>query len=270
MNGRETSAFDLEAYFHRIGYAGNRAPTREVLEQVHLAHATHIPFENLDIQLGRPIALDLESLQAKLVRGQRGGYCFEQNTLFAAALVEMGFRVTQLAARVRLGAERLTPRTHMLLKVDIGDTAWLADVGFGAGGLLQPLPLASGQVVRQFLWTYRVMHEAGLWVLQASSAGAWRDFYAFSLEPQFPVDFEVANYYTSTHPTSWFVQILTAQLPTPEAHYRLHNREFTIMQGEEIRSQTIENDETLLRVLAKTFGLDFPPDTRFRCLTQGA
>jgi arylamine N-acetyltransferase len=91
-----------------------------VLEAVHRAHAVAIPFENLDVRLGRPIRLDLASLQAKLVAGRRGGYCFEQNTLFAAALEALGFRVTRLAARVRLGAARLLPRTHMLLGVDVG------------------------------------------------------------------------------------------------------------------------------------------------------
>src|SRR5438093_5316594 len=102
----------------RIEYAGSLAPSRQTLDALHLAHATHIPFENLDVLLGRPIRLDLDGLQAKLVRGRRGGYCFEQNLLFAAVLERLGFRVTRLAARVRYGTTRLLPRTHMLMKVD--------------------------------------------------------------------------------------------------------------------------------------------------------
>src|ERR1700756_4948956 len=97
---------DLKAYSARIGYTGAFAPTAETLAELHLAHATHIPFENADILLGRPIRLDQESLQAKLVAQRRGGYCFEQNLLFAAALEELGFRVTRLAARVRYEATR--------------------------------------------------------------------------------------------------------------------------------------------------------------------
>src|SRR6516164_7620350 len=93
---------DLPAYLDRVEYTGPCAPTTAVLQALHLAHVTHIPFENLDIQLGRPIRLDLESLQAKLVRARRGGYCFEHNTLFAAVLERLGFGVTRLAARVRL------------------------------------------------------------------------------------------------------------------------------------------------------------------------
>ena len=132
---------DLDAYLQRIGYAGSRAPSRATLDALHLAHATHIPFENLDILLGRPIRLDLASLQAKLVAGRRGGYCFEQNRLFAAALEALGYAVTPLAARVRFGATSILPRTHMTLQVEVDGSRVLADVGFGVFGLLLPVSL---------------------------------------------------------------------------------------------------------------------------------
>src|SRR6266545_5736889 len=119
--------FDLAAYCTRIGYDGALAPTRVVLEALHLAHATSIPFENLDVVLGRPIRLDLASLQAKVVAGGRGGYCFEHNTLFAAALEVAGFDVHRLAARVRIGASVVRPRTHMLLAVEIDGVIVIAD-----------------------------------------------------------------------------------------------------------------------------------------------
>src|SRR3954471_2052207 len=153
----DTSVLDLGAYLERVGYSGDLVPGEAVLEALHLAHATHIPFENLDILLGRPVLLDLESLQAKLVRGQRGGYCFEQNTLFAAALEELGFSVTRLAARVRSGASGPRPRTHMLLRVDVEGWPWLADVGFGGDGLLLPVPLVAGRVAHQYAWAFRVV-----------------------------------------------------------------------------------------------------------------
>src|SRR5262245_22637679 len=184
---------DLAAYFERIAYAGDRSPSRATLDALHLAHATHIPFENLDILLGRPIRLDLASLQAKLVRGKRGGYCFEQNVLFAAILEHLGFRVTRLAARVRFGSTRLLSRTHMLLTVDIDGSTWVADVGFGGEGLLRPLPLIAGQPARHYAWTYRLVEEAGLWILQSRRGEGWHDFYAFTREPQHLVDYEVAN-----------------------------------------------------------------------------
>jgi N-hydroxyarylamine O-acetyltransferase len=254
---------DLDAYLRRTGYAGERRPTRAALGALHLAHATHIPFENLDILLGRPIRLDLPALEAKLVAGRRGGYCFEQNTLFAAALEQFGFAVTPLAARVRLGASRVTPRTHMLLLVEAEGTPWLADVGFGGEGLLFPLPLTAGPVARQFLWNYRLTEEAGLWVLQQMHGGAWHDLYAFTLERQYPADFEVANHYTSTHPSSPFLRMPTVQRPTPEARHVLRGRELTVLVGEEASTRSLAGDDELLHVLADTFGLSFPPGTRF-------
>jgi N-hydroxyarylamine O-acetyltransferase len=256
--------FDLDAYLGRIGYAGPLHPTAAVLEGLHLAHATHIPFENLDILLGRPIRLDLESLHAKLVGAKRGGYCFEQNTLFAAVLEKIGYPVTRLAARVRLGARRISPRTHMLLRVEADEAVWIADVGFGGEGLLKPLPLVAGEIARQCAWSFRLVEEGNLWVLQGLQRGTWQDQYAFTLEPNYEADFEVANHYTSTYPSSHFVHTLTAQLPTPEARYILRDRELVVARAEEETSRTVEDGEPLLRVLAEIFGLGFPPGTRFR------
>jgi N-hydroxyarylamine O-acetyltransferase len=254
---------DLDAYFARIGWQGDRTASLELLEELHLAHATCVPFENLDILLGRPIHIDLEHIQAKLVAAKRGGYCFEQNTLLAAVLEHLGFHVTRLAARVRLGTTRLLPRTHMLLKVDIDSGAWLADVGFGSAGLLRPFPLIAGQVFRQFAWNYRLDESQGLWRLQLWREGNWQDVYAFTMEAQHPVDFEMANHYVSTHPLSRFTQNLVVQRPAPQARYALVNREFTIDRGDEVSSRTIADEEELLHVLAESFGLEFPPGTRF-------
>src|SRR5262249_42732190 len=131
MTDPRDGSLDIDAYLRRIGYRGEVAPTLVVLDALHLAHATHIPFENLDIQLGRPIQIDLANVQAKLVLGGRGGYCFEQNTLLAAVLRQIGFHVTTLLARVRLHKQRPVPRSHMVLKVDSGECSYLADVGFG-------------------------------------------------------------------------------------------------------------------------------------------
>jgi N-hydroxyarylamine O-acetyltransferase len=147
--------------------------------------------------------------------------------------------------------------------VDLPDGPWLADVGFGKLGLLQPLPMVAGREVGQFRWAYRLAEEAGTWVLQARQPDGWLSLYAFTQEPQHPVDFEVANYYVSTHPESYFRRTLTAQLPTPEARYILRNRELTVARGDEVTSRTLRDDE-LLGVLAETFGLAFPPGTRFR------
>jgi len=253
--------FDLAAYCARIGYEGALAPTRTVLDALHIAHATAIPFENVDVVLGRPIKLDLVDLQTKLVRGGRGGYCFEQNTLFAGALEAVGFRVTPLAARVRAGAAAVRPRTHMLLAVDIDGEPIIADVGFGADGLLLPVPLRATQPTQQSRWTYRFVEESGaVHVLQAIRDGTTRDLYAFTLERQYPVDFELANWYTSTHPQSRFVQVLTAQRLAIDKRIALRGLELTEDDGCATRSHMLANAGEQRRALTETFGIALSTD----------
>lgn len=265
MKDARSASLDLEAYLARIGYGGERTPTAETLSALHQAHAVSITFENLDVILGRPIALDLPSVERKLVAGRRGGYCFEQNSLFAAALEQLGFRVAPLAARVRFGAEPGSPRprSHVLLKVDLEGESWLADVGFGSPSLLRPVRMAPGEVSDQFGCTYRVARDGEFWVLQLRVDGAWADLYAYTLEPQYPIDFEVANYYISTNPRSIFVQAPFVARRTPEARCLLRGRELSIVRGGETSVQVIESNEHLLAVLAEHFDLHFPADTRF-------
>ncbi len=254
---------NVSSYLERIEYHGRLSPDYETLEALHLAHATHIPFENLDILLGRQISLDIDDIEAKLVDARRGGYCFEQNSLFAAILRELGFEVTALAARVRNRQTRLLPRTHMCLCVHINDKKWIADVGFGGEGLLMPVPM-NGDAVQQYLWTYRLSQEPeGIWVLQLAGDG-WNDLYAFTLESQQDVDFAMANYYVSTYPESPFVRSLTVQLPRPDCRQILRNRELVTNTGTGFERVILRNDEELLDALASRFGLGFPAGTRFR------
>jgi N-hydroxyarylamine O-acetyltransferase len=262
-NAREPEALDLDAYLGRIGYSGSLQPSRATLEALHLAHATRIPFENLDILLQRPIRLDLASLQEKLVLKKRGGYCFEQNLLFASVLERLGYSVTRLAARVHYPNRPKLPRTHILLRVETDGAPWLADVGFGLEGLLRPVAFVAGREARQFAWTYRVTKAEGEWALQSRRNQVWTELYSFTLEPCLPVDFEPANHYTSTHPDSRFVHTLTAQLPTPEIRYRLRNRELVLDRGATITRRVLADDDELFAVLAETFGLHFPAGTRF-------
>ncbi len=259
----DAAPLDLEAYFRRIGHDGLREPSLRCLEALHLAHATRIPFENLDIQLGRPVRIDLESLQAKLVRGGRGGYCFEHNTLFAAVLARLGFQVDTLEARVRLGTTEVRPRTHMALRVRLAEGDWLADVGFGGEGLRQPVPFG-GEPCTRFDDTCRLRSEGRVTVLQRLQPEGWTDLYALEPEPALPVDFAMGNHYTSTHPESGFVRTLTAQLPSLEGRRILRNRTLTILRSNGAEVRELQGPEELLEVLRGHFGLDFPAGTRFR------
>jgi len=259
-------ALNLQAYLKRVGYAGEVKPTRAVLDALHLAHATHILFENLDILMGRPVSLDLAAIEAKLVHGGRGGYCFEHNTLMAAVLREVGFTVTTLAGRVRFRASQMLPRTHMLLRVDVEGETCIADVGFGAEGLLLPVPFGRAQEARQFAWTYRVVEEGGWHVLQSLRSGVWVDLYAFTLEPHYPIDYEMANHFTSTHPSSRFVQTLTVQKLATDARTSLRNRELSVDRGGEVTTRIVAETD-IEAALADTFGVRLPPGTRLAPLS---
>jgi len=257
MEVNVSPSVDLAAYFERIGYTGNVAPRAETLAALHLAHATHIPFENLDVLLGQPILLDSKSLQQKLIRQRRGGYCFEQNSLLAIVLEQLGFCVTRLMARVCRGTNRQTPRTHMLLMVDIDGQRWLVDVGFGGWGPLQPLLLEPSHEARQFAWSYRVAadEEPGWYTLQARMPTGWQDLYRFSLESYLPEDFLIPNHFCATHPDSRFMQTLTVQLPAPEVRYILRNRDFVTATPDEEVARFIEEDRELRHLLRDQFGL---------------
>jgi N-hydroxyarylamine O-acetyltransferase len=256
-------SFDVDRYLERTGAARPLAPSAEALASLHRAHVGAVPFENLDILLGRPIRLDLESLQAKLVTGRRGGYCFEQNSLFRAALEALGFTVSSLAARVRTGTSAIRPRTHMLLKVDLQEKSLLADVGFGGDGLLCPLPFEVGPELWLGDTGHRLRREGDLWVLEGNAGPGWQDLYAFTLEPQHPVDFEMANHFTSTWPDSPFRNTLTAQRSLPERRMILRDRDLSTREGGRVRTETIRDPEHLLEVLAERFSLCFPKGTRF-------
>ena len=254
---------DLEAYLERTGARAPLAPSAEALADLQQAHVGAIPFENLDILLGRPILLDLALLQAKLVTARRGGYCFEQNALFQAVLEAVGFDVTALAARVRVGATGIRARTHMLLRVDLPEGPFVADVGFGADGPVRSLPLQTGREHWIGPTGHRFRQESDLWVLEGNAGGEWLDLYAFTLEPQHPIDFEMANHFTSTYPRSAFVNTLTAQRSWPERRVILRNRDLTVREGRVTETTTVRDPEHLLEVLDRHFGLVFPPGTRF-------
>ena len=259
-----SAELDLGAYLRRVGLAAPPSVDLAGLLTLHFVHATTIPFENVDIQLGLPIRLDLGSLQAKLVQRRRGGYCFEHNTLFLAVLRAIGFEAIPCEARVRLGAPETLPRTHMLLLVSLDGASWLCDVGFGGEGLLHPVPM-DGEAHAQFLNIYRVVPEGGLQVLQSFHHGAWEDLYAFVPEGRLPIDFEMANHYTSTHPESRFLKTLTAQLPGPVVRRILRNRAYAELRGDQAEGREVAPDE-VVSMLQETFGIDVPTGARFRAL----
>jgi N-hydroxyarylamine O-acetyltransferase len=205
--------FDLDAYVERIGLSG-----RPGVAELHRAHVASIPFENLDPHGGLPVSLELDDLQRKLVRERRGGYCFEHNLLLKGALEALGADVAPMLARVKLGDAPgvVRPRSHLVLRVQADGGCWLADVGFGRGTLLEPLPFAPGDVHEQSGWRFRVVRDEHEHLLQTQSDGDWIDVYSFVPLPAPMIDIEVANWFTSTHPRSPFVAGLIVATQTQD------------------------------------------------------
>ncbi len=268
---------DLDAYFARIGYDGGRTPSLATLAAIHSHHAQTIPFENLDILLGRRIAIDLAAIERKIVHERRGGYCFEQNALLGAALRTLGFIVTALIGRVRwqLPPTLTTPPVHQLLRVETPDAGtYLADVGFGSMSLYQPLRLEFDHAQAGCLEPRRLVRRPpseatalgcdGVIAHQAQLSGVWSDVYVFTLNETPGIDFEVSNWFTCSHPQSPFLHHLRASLTLADRRHTLFNREFTIRHLDgRVEKRTLATPTELLEVLATYFGLHFPPGTRF-------
>jgi N-hydroxyarylamine O-acetyltransferase len=254
---------DLARYFARIGYNSQPDVSARTLRELHLAHTTSVPFENLDVLLGRTIRLDLPSVEEKLVAERRGGYCFQQNALFAAVLEQIGFPVTRLSARVKFGTDRVLPRTHMLLKVKADGRSWMTDVGFGGWGLLEPVPLEESHDLRQGVWKFSLTRTGDWWLFQCPQSLFGPDQYTFNLEPHLPVDYEPANHYCATYPESRFVQTLTAQIPSLTQRLLLKNRELMTITPEGMTTEELPNEAALLEVLRTRFGIDLPAGTSF-------
>ena len=255
--------FRLANYLARIGVRGPVAPDYATLAALQLAQVDAIPFEGLDPLLGRPVKLDLVSLQAKLVDGRRGGYCFELNALLMAALEAIGFRVAGLGGRVRWMSPTespLGPRTHMALKVDLPDGPYLVDAGFGACLMDKPMPLTAGAEESAAVGTYRLSEFDGMFLVSARQPSGWRAMYAFNLEPQLPADYALANYFTSTNPLAPFVNSLIMERVSGGKRLKLLDRRFTVegRDGERVDERTIASAAELQSVLDRTFNVAPP------------
>lgn len=256
---------DLAAYFARIGYTGDTAPTRATLGSIVYRHTLSIPFENVDAFLGRRVSLEPAAVFDKLVHRRRGGWCFEHNLLLGEALRALGFEVTDLAARVLLGraVDDITPRSHRILMVNVDGRSWLADVGFGAQltptdaldfALDTPQPTPHG--------AYRLVHAGGgERRLEAEVPGQWLPLFRFDLHPQRPVDFEASNFQLVHDPASQFTQRLGVSLVTPEGRHGLRGRDLSFIDRDGgITRRELETPQ-LAAALQEVFGLELDAAT---------
>ena len=264
-------ALDLAAYCARIGHAEALSPTLDALRRLQALHMSAIPFENLDILLGRGIDISPHAVDAKLIVARRGGYCFEQNALFKRVLEVIGFEVEGLLARVvwmAPGDAPPRPRTHMALRIVIEGRPWLVDVDFGGNTPMAPLAMDIQEPQPTRHETYRIMPSEEGQVLQAFIREQWSPLYDLSLQPQLPVDYEQPNWYTATHPSSHFRHQLSVACTTNEARYALRNSRLTVRPAVGEPTQHELDVEALATVLHDTFGL--PVEESWRPMLERA
>jgi N-hydroxyarylamine O-acetyltransferase len=256
-----TSTVDVDAYVERIAYGGSLGVSVETLAGIHLHHAMAIPFENLNPFLRWPVRLDVQSLEQKLVRDGRGGYCFGQNLLLKHVLARLGFRVKGLAARVlwNVPEGRVTPRGHMLLLIDLAGHEFVADVGFGGCTLTGPILLEVDVEQTTPHEPFRVLRSGDAYLMQAKIGAIWQSLYQFDLQEQFLADYEVTSWYLSNNPTSHFVTGLIAARPDRHRRYALRGHELTVHhRGGRTERRTLASVEAIRSALADTFRLRLP------------
>ncbi|MFP5307110.1 MAG: arylamine N-acetyltransferase family protein [Gammaproteobacteria bacterium] len=260
-----TAPVDLDTYCARIGYDGLRTPTLATLRALHELHPAAIVFEAIDVLLDRRIDLSPAAVDAKLIHARRGGYCFEQNSLFKRVLTAIGFQVEGLSARVRwqMPADAPpTPSTHMVLRVVVDGEAWLADVGFG--GCVPTAPLRLGTTIPQGTphEAFRVLPLDGGARVEADLGGQWAPLYELSYEPMHNADYELRNWYTSTHPRSHFRHDLIVSRVTPQARYTLRRNQYSVRTADGALERRMLDADGIERMLAEVFTLPVEPAWR--------
>jgi N-hydroxyarylamine O-acetyltransferase len=256
---------DLDAYFARIGYDGPREPTLAVLRALHALHPAAIPFEAIDCLLDRGVDISPAAVDAKLIHGRRGGYCFEHNSLFARVLQTLGFQVEGLAARVRWNAPPeapAQPRTHQVLRVQAEGRPWLVDVGFGGCVLTAPLAFEPHLEQATDHDLYRLTPAGEDLRLEVKREPGWIPAYDVSLSPCVPRDYEMANWFTSTHPTSHFRANLLAGRTTPQARYGLLFNRLTTRPVGDAPTVAFLDADGIEAALRDVFGLPVEPAWR--------
>src|SRR5262245_32561991 len=260
-----THTLDVGAYLDRIGFDGPRPPAPDLatLRALHRAHLLTVPFENLDIHIGRPIVLDLAALERKLVGERRGGFCYELNGTFAALLRQLGYEVSLMEARVRKGDGKSfgPPFDHLLLRVrcqnDPGE--WLADVGFG-DCFLEPLRLEPGREQVEVTGHWRIQAVDGDLELRrrARDADRWDAEHRFGTYAHELASFAAMCRYHQTSPNSPFTRGRVCSLATPTGRLTLRDNRLIVTDAGQRSERPIEGELAFEAALREHFGVVLP------------
>jgi N-hydroxyarylamine O-acetyltransferase len=246
----------VAAYLERITYLGPTEPSPETLRAIHRAHMFAVPFENLDISLGRTIICDESRFIDKIVNRRRGGFCYELNGAFAALLGALGFEVTLLSARVARADGSDGPEfDHLTLRVDF-EEPWLVDVGFG-DGFLEPLRLQPDLEQPQIGRCYRLTGAGGVFRVEVRTNHKWKTEYSFTGQPRQLSDFTAMCHYHQTSPDSSFTHNRTCSRATPDGRLTLSNGKL-IETHNGARSERTLNEQEWVGCLRDLFGVVLP------------
>ncbi|NUO83923.1 arylamine N-acetyltransferase [candidate division KSB1 bacterium] len=247
---------NIEAYLQRLNYDGPRTRTIATLRALHQAHLLAVPFENLDIPLGRPIVLEERALYDKIVRQRRGGFCYELNGLFAALLRVLGFEVKLLSGGVMDNGEFGPEFDHLTLLVQLDEERWLADVGFG-DSFREPLRLDERNEQLQQGIAYRLSNSGEHWnMLRRLPEQEWGPQYHFTLQPHRLADFAGMCRYHQTSPASHFMQKRICSRATPEGRVTLSDMRLIITANGQRQEMMLRDQEECSRALKEHFGID--------------
>jgi len=248
---------DVASYLERIGYEGPREATLETLRALHCRHMLTVPFENLDIHLGRPIVLDETAFFDKIVRQRRGGFCYELNGLFGALLRGLGYDLDLLSGRVSNELGRFGPEfDHLVLLVRLDGQQWIADVGFG-DSFLEPLALDGKEHSSGGMLYFVDRWPEGLILLREEN-GVWSAKYVFTLQPHRLEEFAAMCVYHQTSPNSTFPRARICSRATPQGRITLSEMRLIQSVNGERTERMLESEEQYQQALLEYFGIELP------------
>ena len=260
-------------YLQRLGYDSPPAQSLRTLQDLQLRHVCSFAFENLSSLMRLPVPIDLASVEQKVLLEGRGGYCYELNQMFLALLQELGFDARGITGRVVMGGppDARTARTHRLSLVTLDGVRYITDVGFGGMVPSSPLLLDTEVVQATAHEPYRVTFDGhDSYTLWVQVANEWRGLYVFDLQVQATIDYEIGNWYVSTHPDSVFVgQLKVARLAAGERH-TLNNANYAIhyLDRPSEKRALVSADE-VLQLLTEVFGICVPVTAALRAALDG-
>lgn len=247
---------DTASYLARIAYSGPIQPTADNLRAIHYTHLLAVPFENLDISLGRKIVVNEDAILNKVINLRRGGFCYELNTAFAALLRALGFQVTLLSARVARANGGEGPEfDHLALRVDL-EEPWLVDVGFGES-FLEPLRLQTDIAQTDPAGIFHLIEKDGRIHMEKSEPdGNWRPQYSFTLQPRRLEDFAAMCHHHQTSPDSSFTTNRICSRATPAGRITLSNLKLITTEKGHREEKLLNSEEEYLSALRERFGIE--------------